>query len=1181
MAGKFQIFDTGRGSLEKGVNLVEASAGTGKTYAIAMIVLRAVVELDVGIEKILIVTFTRAATEELKGRIRTRLVEGRDILRGIGQEADRTLADWAETVVDKKGAIHRLQVALYEIDRASIFTIHGFCQRMLVDQALESGQLFDVELLADIGPMQSEIVDDFWRKHIYPLAAMPCSIIMDSFETPEELLKSIGGGGKGTGVIEPVVGRLEDVIAALKNGFAAMAVWWQKNGTPLLQQLAAIRVDNGFKKKFSEPFEQWSGSLDTFFCGIEKAVPANLHLLSRGGIINELNGNKYRGDERKKMVLADCVFPGRELDPFLEGCDQLLLTLRVQLAVELRQEVEKRLNQCSSLSFDDLISRLSQALNGGETAGKQLRTGIQQRYQVALIDEFQDTDSSQWDIFSELFAGTAHYLYLIGDPKQAIYKFRGADIQSYFRARSTADHFLTLARNYRSHPFLVNEVNRLFTSRPDPFFLKEERIDFYPVQPARRGGDIDLLQENHSLAGMVYCLLSENSMTKDGRWTVGKGSSAFRRFVVAEIIRLLNQDEPVFVKENRERLLRARDIAILVRTNKQAAEYHKDLLQAGVPAVVASRESVFDSKECGDLLALLRAVAQPGDLSLLKTAMTLPWFGFTGGDLVILWRDEDRFSQWHERFLIYNTLWRDDGFMVMINRLIVDENIFPVLSLEEGAERSITNIQHLIELVQQAETAEHLQVGQTLFWLQRMRESGRSPQESVELRLESDADAVQIITMHGAKGLEFPVVFCPSLWYRSDRLAREKYCITGHDQDGNFVTDLGSELFEIFREKGIAEGMAEELRLLYVALTRAVLRCYVMWGDIKGRASVQDSFASALGYMLFPQGPCPAGEQRERVQKPAKSLSAYFLMVEDNDISPVYRRKARQLDLRPVLPSGRSLHTDWQVASYSSMTALSEYEDELPARVGGDQTAGLIPVVGLPAGPNFGNMVHDLLESVPFADLALSKGNDSLFAAAGRKYGVDAEPELLLRLLQNIVTTPLPLSSGSSVTLASLPEPSCLKEMEFYFRMSRLETEKINQVLSPDPVVCRLSHRIMQGYLTGLIDLIYESGGRYYVLDYKTNYLGDGMGDYGQENLSHSMRSHNYGLQYWIYTLVLHRHLTNVVDDYNYMDHFGGVLYLFVRGLHPDHPGNGVFTVVPDINRLNGLEKIFGGNDGE
>ncbi|MBW2658303.1 MAG: exodeoxyribonuclease V subunit beta [Deltaproteobacteria bacterium] len=1179
MKDNFLPFDTGGGVLAKGVNLVEASAGTGKTYAIAMIVLRAVVELGVGIEKILIVTFTRAATEELKGRIRTRLVEGRDILEGKGQSPDRTLTDWAAAVADKKTALRRLQLALYEIDRAGIFTIHGFCQRMLAEQALESGQLFDVELLTDIRPVQAEIVDDFWRNHIYPLEALPCSIFMESFATPEELMKSVIGPGKGAGKIQPAAGRIDDALSSLKLGFKAMSAWWRKNGLLLLDQLEAIKEEKGFKKAFSDGFEVWCRSLDIFFQTSGEGIPTGLHLLKRDEIFKELNGNTYRGDSKKIRALAGCTFPGREIDLFLQACDQLLLTLRVQLAGELQREVGRRLSQRSSLSFDDLISRLSGALHG--RAGKRLKDVIRQRFQVALIDEFQDTDSSQWYIFSELFAQKSHYLYLIGDPKQAIYKFRGADIHSYFRARSVADHFLTLGKNYRSHPFLIQEVNRLFTSRPDPFFLEEECIDFYPVEAAKTGDDMDLLENGQSLAGMVYCLLPENSGSRDGRWAIGEGSAAFRLFVVAEISRLLDPDVPVIIKEKKDRPLRPRDIAILVRTNRQASDYLGDFLDAGIPAVISSRESVFNSEECGDLLILLRAVAQPGDLSLLKTAMTLRWFGFNGGELVILWRDEERLGQWYERFLIYNSLWQEEGFMVMMSRLIVDEDVYPVLSRQRGTERSITNIQHLIEMIQEAEVTEQLQIGQTLLWLQRMTDSAWSVQESGELRLESDEEAVQIITMHGAKGLEFPVVFCPALWYRSNRLAREKYCIAGHDQEGNIIIDLGSEMFEIYRQKGVDEEMAEDLRLLYVALTRAGIRCYVMWGDIKGRGIVGDSFESALGYMVFPEGPCSAGEQRETLEKLSISPAVHFVLLERDTPPPVYRQKVCRHDLQPEHPSGRELHTDWQVSSYSSMTSLSDYEDELPAPIGKDESGGTIPVTGLPAGPNFGNMVHDLLESVPFSEFAASEGTGAVPADAGRKYGVAVKSDPLYQLLRNIVTTPLPLPTGSSVSLASLSESSCLKEMEFYFRMSRLETEQINRILSTDPAVCRLSHRVMEGYLTGFIDLIYEYGGRYYILDYKTNYLGNGMEDYRKENLFRSMRSHNYGLQFWIYTLVLHRHLQNVVGDYSYKDHFGGVFYLFVRGMHPDHPGNGVFTALPDFERLSALEQIFGGIDGE
>lgn len=1180
MESKIQTFDTACGVLQKGVNLVEASAGTGKTYAIAMVVLRAIVELDISIDKILIVTFTRAATEELRSRIRARLVEGRDTLQESLQNPDPTLAAWAAALIDKKTALRRLQLALYEIDRAGIFTIHGFCQRMLVDHPLESGQLFDVELLADIDPIRSEIVDDFWRSHIYPLDSMACSIVLQEFENPEELLNSIRGTGKGAGRIEPVVGEVESVLASLKNGFTMMSEWWTKNGSQLIGQLGKIKAENGFKKGFSDSFERWSRSLDEFFGGIVEMIPADLQLLKSGDLVKELNGKKYRGDAKKKHVLASCILPGNEIDLFLDSRDELLLTFRVQLAMELQEEVEKRLNRRGSLSYDDLITRLSRGLRG--EWGHDLRRMIRNRFTVALIDEFQDTDSSQWYIFSELFSATTHYLYLIGDPKQAIYKFRGADIYSYFHARSSADHYLTLDKNYRSHPYLVDEVNSLFTSRPNPFYLEEERIDYHPVKPARTGEDIDLLRDGNSLAGMVYCLLpGHDEDGKEKRWTSGKAAGEFRRFVATEIIRLLDPHKPVILRMGKERALRPRDIAVLVRTNRQASEYLEELRGMGVPAVISTRESVFQSEECKELSFLLQAVVQPGDLSLLKRAMTIRWFGFNGDDLVDLWRDEEHFNLWHERFLIYNSLWQTDGLMVMMGRLIVDENVYPTLSSQQGTERSITNIQHLLELVQEAENTEHFQTSQTLLWLRRMMETDVG-KESGELRLESDEEAIQIITMHGAKGLEYPVVFCPYLWYRSNRLKNEKYCITGHDKENNPIIDLGSHLFEANREKGIAEEMGEEMRLLYVALTRAGIRCYAMWGDVKGRGNVEDSFDSALGYMLFPGGLCSAREQSEKLQELAVFPSGHLASLETDDICPSYHWQSSETDLHPKLPTDRKLYSDWQMSSYSAMTSLTEYDDELLPDRKEHQNEATIPVIRLPAGPNFGNVVHEVLESIPFSHLATPGNHETILAAACRKYGVNVASEPLFRLLKNVVTTPLPIPSGrGSFTLASLPETSCLKEMEFYFRMSRVETEMINHILAPEPAVCRLSHRVMQGYLTGLIDLICEYDGRYYILDYKTNYLGDGMEGYREDNLCKGMRSHNYGLQFWIYTLVLHCHLKNVIADYSYKDHFGGVFYLFVRGMKDDLIGNGVFSTVPDIERLIELDRIFGGADGE
>jgi len=1165
--------------LHRGVNLVEASAGTGKTYAIAMLVLRSIVELGVSIDRILIVTFTKAATEELRSRIRARLIEARDLLGGIMHNPDPTLVNWAAGVIDKESALRRLKLALCDIDCAGIFTIHSFCQRMLLDQALESGQLFDIELMADISSVRDEVVDDFWRNHIYALDPQVCSIVLEEFANPGKLFKSVQGGVKGYVRIEPAVGSIEEAVRSFDTAFKVMVSWWKKNGALLIEQLEDIRSVKGFKKKLTESFDTWHGSLDAFFSGSSMVIPADLHLLQPDEILKELNGTKYRG-EAKQAVIASCFFPGNEIDDLLDAKNKILITFRVKLAIELQNEVTERLNQRGLMSFDDLINRLSEALQG--VRGKALKRIIRGRFEVALIDEFQDTDSAQWYVFSECFARPTHYLYLIGDPKQAIYKFRGADIYSYFQARLSADYQLTLDKNYRSHPFLVEQVNILFMSRSNPFFFDQDRIGYNPVQPAKSDKDMDLLRDGKSLAGMIYCLLSENGKEKSGRWSGGKAAEEFKNFVAAEIIRLLDHEEPILLqkKNQKEKRIRPKDIAVLARSNRQAAEYLKILDDRGIPAIVSVRESVFKSKECKELSVLLHAVAQPGEISRLKSAMSLRWFGFKGHELFELWQDEECLNLWYERFLRYGSLWQKDGFMVMMNQLIVDEGVYLTLASHSGTERSITNIQHLLELVQDAEIKEHLHFGRTLLWLRRMMET-ESGGESYELRLESDEEAVQIVTMHGVKGLEYPVVFCPYLWNRSHRLKTEKHCISSHDEENNLIVDFGSDAFDARRDAAIKEEMAEDLRLLYVALTRATLRCYVMWADVKAAGTAGGAFDSALGYLLFPDGWCSAQQQQEKFQELARQPSARLICLGDRGVMHSFTWQKEVADLTSMFSSDRDLHTDWQMTSYSALTSLTEYEDELLERTKESGGKNSIPVPGLPAGPNFGNAVHEMLETIPFGDLVDAGNQEAVIREKCRKYGVNAEPESLLHLLKNIVKCPLVDFSGSeSFILASLPESSCLQEMEFYFRMGRLETEMINQVLAGEPAVCRLSHRAMQGYLTGLIDLVCKYGGRYYVIDYKTNYLGDAMEDYQIDNLTSGMRAHNYGLQFWIYTLVLHRHLKNVIPGYSYDSHFGGVRYLFVRGMKADVAGSGIFSTFPDIKRLEELDRIFGDEDG-
>lgn len=1192
MQSNYEIFDAARVTLQKGVNLVEASAGTGKTYAIGMLVLRALVELGQPIEKILIVTFTKAATEELKSRIRARLVEARELLSGSmdmsGKEIDQTLLDWAETIKDNHAAVNRLQLALYDIDRVGIFTIHGFCQRMLVEQALESGQLFDVELLTDINHMRRQVADDFWRAHIYPLAPLPCALLTASFSSPDTLLASVSRVFNGEGRIEPPVGTIDAVLVELHGAMTAMALWWRENSDELYQCFSGSLPGGNFKKTFSADFEAWFAALQAFFSGKSLSVPDNISLLQRQSLVGQLHGTKIRGEAKKIAFLADWPLPENEIDLLLAAIAALTLTFRVTLAEELYSEVSRRLLEQGTMGFNDLILGLSAALKGepgksGEP-GYSLRQILGERFSVALIDEFQDTDNSQWHIFSTLFGGGHHYLYLIGDPKQAIYKFRGADIHSYFLARKSADRLLTLEKNYRSHPFLVEEVNRLFCSRSRPFFFDESTLDYRPVLAAKKGGDIDMTQGGRSLAGMVYWTLETEPEDKNGRWTSGKAAARFRRFIVSELGRLLDPTDPVLLRragDLPERLLAPRDIAILVRSNRQAEEYRQALAEAKIPAVVGSRQSVYQTRECRELFLLLQAIAAPGETGHLKTAMTISWFGFSGNRLHELWQDEEQVSHYHSRFLQYHQRWQEQGVLPMMMGLLVTEGVLPTVASGQLAERAIVNILHLIERIGEQENEENLGIGQILQWLRKMMQ-GTESTENAELLLESDEEAVRIVTMHSAKGLEYPVVFCPCLWYAGNRSKGEKYQISCHDEAHQALIDLGSDLFPARREQAAREEMAEDLRLLYVAVTRAQIRCYIGWADVRPSGSVADSFQSALGYLLFADGNVDYQMQQDKFQRLAQEESVQYLPVSAEESVVSCRENSQETPLQPRQASGRSLQTDWQMSSYSAMAALSEYADESVVTAGGRSDGQqMIPVTGLPAGPHFGNVIHDLLESLPFAAIARQEDGERLLGLITQKcarYGVQAAAEEIKKMLELVVTTPL---TAESYALAMLDDALCLKEMGFYFHLSRLATDRINDLLVDEPTFVPLGHKVMRGYLTGFVDLICAYDGKYYILDYKTNFLGESMGDYAPDKLVHAMQSHNYGLQYWIYTLVLHRHLLSSVPDYSYAQHFGGVRYLFVRGMDPRIPGSGVYAALPGYDKVLRLDLAIRGGGGD
>ncbi len=1153
---------------------MEASAGTGKTYSIAMLVLRFVAELGVPVEELLVVTYTRAATEELRGRIRTRLVEARALLtQEDAADADPVLLQWRDALIDIPRSRKRLESAILNMDLAPIFTIHSFCQRMLQEQALESGQLFDMELCADVSQVRKELVDDFWRSKLYDLSNFHCALFLESFTGPAQLYDSVSGVG-AEDRIEPATRiPLEEALQDVDECRTVLTRWWQSSAPALKECFVSAIEEKMFKKNVKGNFSAWWKQCQGFFSGVSEYFPADLAWLDRHSLMDELNGSKLRGNAKKTAFLEDWPLADGLVTAFLLACERASLSLRIELALELQNNLRRRLNAQGLFSFDDLVLQLAGALSGDTE--NDLQRILSDRFQVALIDEFQDTDAAQYTIFSTLFGTGTHYLYLIGDPKQAIYKFRGADIYAYFDARQMADYHLNLSKNYRSNPLLVDGVNTLFLHRDDAFACEE--LSYHQVAAAKAVDTLCLLDNGEQQAATIYC--SVESPADDGakKWSSGKCMERQQSYVASEIEDLLLQ-KTIVTDETGSRSLRAGDIAILVRSHKQAAAFQQTLAYAGIPSVISSRITVFETEECRDLQGVLEAVAVPSDFGCLRKALSCKWFGMDGQEFYAVTQDDEQMDVWMERFYEYHKLWQEKGVLAMMNALLAKESVFEILCKLPLADRQITNINHLCEVLQEEETNQNLSVSHSLQYLAQQRVVNDAP-EHAQLRLESDADAVKIVTMHGVKGLEFPVVFCPSLWYRSARLQHQKQCIVFHDAQNKQVADLGSDDFAERREQALEEELAEEMRLLYVAVTRASCRSYLFWADVSASGYTTASTNSALGWVLGLSGAKDIGEQNALIQALCEDDSVEFRSVS----SQVETTKVIDTTHpESVLQEGRSfsrfpLLSEWLMTSYSAL-AGSAYHS-IPVVVASKAEADPVPIYDLPFGAGFGNVVHAVLEDYPFAFLAGTE--DCLAEVEGqcRRFGVTADPEQLASLIKDVVRTPLRAGNGENLfALADLQGQDVLKEMGFYFHLREESTARINELLAFSQVVSPIQEKILKGYLTGFVDLVCRWQGKYYVIDYKSNYLGDFLHDYKKDRLVAAMHDHNYGLQYWIYTLVLHRFLMGTLADYKYEESFGGVFYLFARGMHPEHPGNGVFFDRPKQSVLDALQDCLGGS---
>jgi exodeoxyribonuclease V beta subunit len=1035
------------GPLPAGVTVLEASAGTGKTWTIAALAARYVAE-GTPLDKLLLVTFTRMATGELRDRVRERLVGTEQALsRALNREPPgddplvRLLA--RDDVARRRDNLSR---ALADFDAATIATIHGFCQEVLGGLGV-AGDV-EGELVEDPTDLVDEVVDDLYVRRF----------------------------------------RHEDRPAITR----------EEAG-----RVARIAVDNP-----TAPIEPRDAP--------EHTVPA-----------------MYR-----------------------------------RLAEAVRQELTVRKRRAGVLTYDDLLTELNQVLC--DERGEEVSRRLRDRWKVVLVDEFQDTDPVQWSIMRRAF-GTGT-LVLIGDPKQAIYAFRGADVYAYLDAARTAGTEATLDVNRRSDQALIDAYDALFAGAR----LGHEGIVYRKVRAARKG------------RGMPGTPLRIRVVQRADVRSTARGFAELPSVrehvandVAADLVRLFSGGEA-----------EPEDVAVLVQTNRNAARVRDALDAVGIPAVINGAGSVFGTVEAEQWLRLLEALERPtSDLRARSAALT-PFLGWSA-ERVAAAGDEE-WEDVHRRLHDWARVLRLRGVASLMETITLAEGLPARVLSDASGERRLTDLRHVGELLH----AEQLGTTALAGWLRRrIAEAGwDTADEDRSRRLESDADAVQVLTVHRSKGLEFGVVYYPDLF--EPGYIPKDVPVTFHDEADVRTIDVGmtGADFTRHREQFVVEQRGEDLRIAYVALTRARHQAVVWWAPTFG------SRDSSLGRLLFERaadGTIPASGRS--VPADADAWQRFEQLAGDAPGCIAVERSQLGLPLAwsgpPREPAelsaarfDRALDQRWRRTSFTDITsgahearvgsepeeAVVIDEPEGPAAV-----AGELPLAAMPAGVEVGTFVHRVMEASDFAASDLDAELSARIAEVQMQRAVEiGEPDVVAAGLRAAIETPLgPLIDG--VRLRDVVRADRLDELDFELPLvggdeptGALALDAIAAALRggglegyADRLADPILRRDVRGYLTGSIDLVVRAGERFAVLDYKTNWLG-APGEpltarhYRADALAAEMERSHYGLQALLYLVALHRYLRWRLPGYDPERNLAGAGYLFLRGM-TGGAGAGVFAWRP------------------
>jgi exodeoxyribonuclease V beta subunit len=1231
-----------------GVHSIAASAGTGKTFTITTLYLRLLLEGGCSTDQILVTTFTEAATSELRDRLRRRLNEVLQLLRSYSDrdgaeaaskagEVDGQLVKLLEQggAWDKDSAsrvVERIEDALLSFDQAPVFTIHGFCSRVLQELVFESGTRFKVELVASLDAQIQEGIDDFvarswtaensligrWLPLTGSLYAKIGKVVATVMDNPS--LEVVPDGNDLDELLQ------SDFLTSADRLLDQLANVWHEQRDAIRELIDAAIRDGALKKTSYGKPEQIDRSMAFVDVLIDSRSLADFTWKK-----DKLDSNQKRltqdGLEAGTMKKFAGSTPGHPAFSLLQEIADLSQEFaRKQQEVEsrllaraaqfVRDHVTKRRGERGIMSFGDLLHKVDEALDGRQK--DLLLEGLREKYHVALVDEFQDTDPVQYRIFSRVFREAAEIpdpevdraFIIIGDPKQSIYRFRGADLAAYLEAeqQTPTSHRHNMGTNWRSDRSLVNSVQAVFGSVSNPFLnelIPLPKVDAHYDDRFRPG------------PAMQVSLVSRPKYQDPDKAMSSKPAlDVTVQQVVDDIVSQLQSEDEICTGDDDWRRLEPSDVAVLCRTGRELRTIQQALADRGVASVLQTDESVFESAEAEAVLLVLRAVQNTTSLTRLFNALQTPVFGQNAGQLDSLRDDSERLSHFVERLQEWHALWQRDGFIVMWRRLLGDEGTIARLAGQINGERQITNYLHLGELLHRQAATAHAGPDELLRWFEQIVSQSSKGDDEALLRLETDSAAVQLCTIHKSKGLEYSIVYCPTLW------SVRKWCDpivvmsrSGHDGETLPVPqiDVGSELLSVRQGQDQRESEAEDRRLLYVALTRAKHQCHVYW------TAAANSGNSALGQMMLGDLPENSSdiELERRLREWVSGFGIDRAMVRSGAIGSKpgtgmrYERQQLSDQHLAARPTRRQVISAVSNTSFTALASsahgriVDDVVDRDSLRVFGRDETGTtevvsteeVPLATMPGGRLVGDVVHSVLEAALKSGSLFTASREDIFQHVRELLEPAMErTQLELRWLQPLAATlttclaePLTLG-GDDCCLSKIESRSLATEVPFLLRLggtAEFSTQRIAAAFesSSDVLLQKYGRRVramsvagLQGFLAGFVDLVFEANGKWFVADYKTNFLGPNYSDYSTERLAAAMFEHDYLLQAGLYSVAIGRLLEQRLPDFNLERDFGGCVYLYLRGFPTDGPpAAGVWHYRPEAAFVKALSDALDG----